>query len=114
MMSEQERVGPCLEEVHLRQKFRVYYQPIVSLETSRIRGFEALVRWQSPNQGFVSAAEVIPVAEEIGLIVPIDWWVLGEACRRLRAWQDQFPVNPPLTISVIISSKQFLRPRLLL
>lgn len=112
-MSEQDRVDPCLNEFHLSQKFRVYYQPIVSLETSKIRGFEALVRWHSPNQGFVCAAEIIPVAEEIGLIVPLDWWVLGEACRRLRAWQEQFPVNPPLTISVNLSSRQFLRPNLL-
>ena len=113
-MSKQDRVGPCLDDIHLSQKFRVYYQPIVSLETSRIRGFEALVRWQSPDRGFVSAAEVIPVAEEIGLIVPLDWWVLGEACRHLRAWQEQFPVNPALAISVNLSSRQFLRPRLLI
>lgn len=113
-MSDQNRVGPYLEEVHLRQEFRIYYQPIISLETFKIIGFEALVHWQSPDYGFISSAELIPVAEEIGLIVPIDWWVIGEACRQMRAWQTQFPLNPPLTISVNLSSRQFLRPRLLL
>lgn len=113
-MSEQDRVGPYLEEVHLREQFLIYYQPIVSLETSKIRGFEALVRWQNPDHGFVSSAELIPAAEEIGLMVPIDWWVLGEACRQLRAWQVQFPINPPLTMSVNLSGRQFLRPRLLI
>lgn len=113
-MSEQDRVGPRLEDVHLRQKFRIYYQPIILLETHGIIGFEALVRWESPNHGFVYSSELIPVAEKIGLILPIDWWVLAEACRQLLTWQAQFPVNPPLTISVNLSSRQFLQPRLLL
>jgi len=113
-MSKHDRVQPYLEAVDLRQNFRIYYQPIVSLETSRIMGFEALVRWQSLDEGFVCAAEFIPVVEEIGLIVPIDWWVLGEACRQMCGWQAQFPLKPSLTISVNLSSKQFLRPRLLL
>ena len=113
-MSEQQMVGSYLEAVHLCQEFRIYYQPIVSLETFIITGFEALVHWQSPDHGFISSAELIPVAEEIGLIVPIDWWVLGEACRQVRAWQAKFPINPPLTISVNLSYRQFLRPHLLL
>lgn len=113
-MSTQERIGPYLEEVHLRQKFRIYYQPIVSLETFKIKGFEALVRHWNPSHGFVSSAEIIPVAEEIGLMIAIDWWVLKEACRQMFAWQAQFPVNPPLTISVNLSDRQFLRPLLLL
>ena len=113
-MSDENRVGPYLEEDHLRQEFRIYYQPIILLETFKIVGFEALVHCQSPEHGFISSAELIPVAEAIGLIVPIDWWVIGEACRQIRAWQVQFPINPPLTISVNLSSRQFLRPRLLI
>lgn len=97
-MSERQLVGSYLEAVHLCQEFRIYYQPIVSLETFRITGFEALVHWQSPDHSFISSAELIPVAEEMGLIVPIDWWVLGEACRQIRAWQAKFPINPPLSI----------------
>jgi diguanylate cyclase (GGDEF)-like protein/PAS domain S-box-containing protein len=91
----------------------VYYQPIMSLETGRVRGFEALVRWQHPQQGLISPADFIPVAEETGLIVPLGQWVLGEACRQARIWQDQFPSDPPLTISVNISAKQFAQPGLI-
>jgi EAL domain-containing protein (putative c-di-GMP-specific phosphodiesterase class I) len=91
----------------------VYYQPIMSLETGRVRGFEALVRWQHPQQGLISPADFIPVAEETGIIVPVGQWVLGEACRQARIWQDQFPSDPPLTISVNISAKQFAQPGLI-
>ncbi|AUB37959.1 hypothetical protein COO91_03911 [Nostoc flagelliforme CCNUN1] len=96
-----------------RQEFQVYYQPIVSLETYQIIGFEALVRWQHPEDGFVSPERFIPLAEETGLIVPIGYWVLREACRQMRAWQLKFPTNPTLTISVNISSKQFSHPNLI-
>ncbi|MBD2740274.1 EAL domain-containing protein [Coleofasciculus sp. FACHB-1120] len=90
-----------------RQEFLLHYQPIVSLSTGQITGFEALVRWQHPERGLISPAEFIPVAEETGLIVPIGWWVLREACRQMRVWQTQ-----QLTISVNLSSKQFTQPHL--
>ncbi|MDZ8085301.1 MAG: EAL domain-containing protein [Nostoc sp. DedQUE12b] len=96
-----------------RQEFQVYYQPIVLLETYKIIGFEALVRWQHPQHGLVSPDNFIPLAEETGLIIPIGYWVLGEACRQMRAWQVQFPTNPPLTISVNLSTKQFSQPSLI-
>ena len=96
-----------------RQEFRLHYQPIVSLKSNRVTGFEALARWQHPERGLVSPAEFIPVAEETGLIVPIGAWVLREACRQMRAWQVQFPVHSPLTISVNISGKQFSQPDLI-
>jgi diguanylate cyclase (GGDEF)-like protein len=95
-----------------RQEFFIHYQPIVSLQTRRIVGFEALVRWQHPNRGTVMPAEFIPVAEETGLIVPIDQWVLFEACRQMREWQTLFPAEPPLTISVNLSARQFGQPDL--
>jgi len=95
-----------------RQEFRLHYQPIVSLKTGWITGFEALLRWQHPQRGLVSPAEFIPVAEETGLILPIGQWVLHEACRQLRLWQLQFISHPPLTISVNISGKQFSQPAL--
>ena len=95
-----------------RREFQIYYQPIIALESGTITGFEALIRWQHPERGLVSPAEFIPLAEETGLIVPISWWVLGEACRQMRTWQVQFPALAPLIISVNISSKQFLQPNL--
>ncbi len=72
------------------QDFQIDYQPIVSLTTGRITGFEALLRWQHPGRGFVAPAEFIPVAEETGLIIPIGWWMLRSACCQLRTWQQQF------------------------
>ena len=93
-----------------RQEFRLHYQPIVSLKTNRITGFEALVRWEHPNRGTIHPAEFIPVAEETGLIIPIGEWVLREACRQMQRWQTQFPAAPRLTISVNLSSKQFMQP----
>jgi len=89
------------------QEFRLHYQPIVSLETGIITGFEALVRWEHPTRGLISPAEFIPVTEETGLIIPIGQWVLQEACRQMQEWQVQFPLSPPLTISVNLSVKQF-------
>jgi diguanylate cyclase (GGDEF)-like protein/PAS domain S-box-containing protein len=89
------------------QEFQVHYQPIVSLETNRIIGFEALVRWQHPDRGLIPPEEFIYVAEETGLIIPIDWWVLRTACQQLADWQEAFPSDPPLTISVNVSAKHF-------
>ena len=89
-----------------RQQFQVHYQPIVSLETGRITGFEALVRWTHPTRGMVSPLEFIPLAEETGLIGAIDRWVLREACVQLSIWQQTFGVEVPLTMSVNLSGVQ--------
>ena len=96
-----------------RQELILHYQPIVSLITGDITGFEALVRWQHPEHGLISPAEFIPVAEETGLINPIGWWVLREACLKLRIWQLTFPHERPLTMSVNLSGKQFAQPGLI-
>jgi len=95
-----------------RQEFRIHYQPIVLLETGKISGFEALVRWQHPTRGLLSPGEFISVAEETGAIIPIGYWVLREACLQMRSWQLQFP-EKPLSISVNLSSKQFSHPDLI-
>jgi diguanylate cyclase (GGDEF)-like protein/PAS domain S-box-containing protein len=96
-----------------RDEFRVFYQPIVSLEDWRIAGFEALIRWQHPTQGFIPPVQFIPVAEETGLILPIGEWVMRQSCRQLYQWHQHFPIKPPLTVSVNLSGKQFMQPDLI-
>ena len=95
-----------------RQEFVIYYQPIISLETGKISGFEALVRWRHPERGLLLPTEFVPLAEETGQIVPIGLWVLREACQQVRKWQEQFLPDPPLTVSVNVSCKQFSQPDL--
>lgn len=96
-----------------RQELQLYYQPIVSLTTGKMTGFEALARWQHPKQGPISPSKFIPVAEETGLILPLGEWVLRCACQVMRAWQVQFSAEPPLSISVNLSAKQFTQPNLI-
>jgi len=90
-----------------RNEFLLHYQPIFSLSTNRIAGFEALIRWKHPDHGLVPPADFIPIAEETGLITDISRWVLREACRQASLWQKQFPADPPLTMSVNLSTKDF-------
>ncbi len=90
-----------------RAEFQLYYQPIIELENETIVGFEALLRWDHPTDGFISPAEFIPVAEETGLIIPLGEWVLREACRQLYRWQQKFPTHSSLRMSVNLSSQQF-------
>ncbi|MBE9145896.1 putative bifunctional diguanylate cyclase/phosphodiesterase [Planktothrix mougeotii] len=96
-----------------QQELVVYYQPIVDLNTGKIAGFEALVRWRHPERGLVPPGLFIPIAEETGLITPIGYWVLFEACHQLRIWQKQNLVDSRLFVSVNLSVKQFAQPNLL-
>ena len=93
-------------------EFTLHYQPLVSLRTGQITGFEALVRWKHPDRGLIHPAEFIPVDEETGLIVPIGRWVLMEACKQIKDWQRAHPRAEPLTIGVNLSVKQFSQPDL--
>ncbi|MFY9661455.1 MAG: bifunctional diguanylate cyclase/phosphodiesterase, partial [Terriglobales bacterium] len=92
-------------------EFRVHYQPIVSLQSGKITGFEALSRWERP-EGLLSPAHFIQIADETGIILPMNRLLLREACLRLRAWHSQFPCDPPLTMSVNVTPKEFAQPDL--
>jgi EAL domain-containing protein (putative c-di-GMP-specific phosphodiesterase class I) len=96
-----------------RRELEVYYQPIVSLSEARLSGFEALLRWNHPRRGLVLPAEFIPTAEETGLILPIGSWVMREACRQLRAWDQEFPDSNHLVVNVNLSARQCTHPDLL-
>ncbi|MBS1227596.1 MAG: hypothetical protein H6R17_873 [Proteobacteria bacterium] len=91
-------------------EFVLHYQPQLDLHDGGIVGVEALIRWNCPENGLISPARFIPVAEDSGMIVPIGAWVIGEACRQARAWQDAG--LPPLVVAVNLSAVQFRRPDL--
>ena len=94
-----------------RNELRLYYQPIVLLETGKLIGFESLVRWQHPTRGFVSPADFIPIAEETGQILSVGNWVLEEGCRQLQLWRQGYP-ELDLQLSVNLSRKQLCYPDL--
>ena len=96
-----------------KHQLRVYYQSKIILETGRLLGFEALVRWVHPTRGLVGPCDFIPIAEDTGLITALGAWVLREACHQMRAWQLQFPHVPPLEVSVNLSPRQFQDPELI-
>jgi diguanylate cyclase (GGDEF)-like protein/PAS domain S-box-containing protein len=90
-----------------RKEFMVVYQPIMSLETGLLCGFEALIRWPHPERGLISPIDFIPLAEETGMIVQIGEWVLREACEQMHRWQVVFPTEPAAFMCVNLSVKQF-------
>jgi diguanylate cyclase (GGDEF)-like protein/PAS domain S-box-containing protein len=90
-----------------RQEFCLHYQPIVALDSGKLAGFEALLRWPQPDGKMISPAEFIPIAEETGLIIPLGEWALREAARQMQTWQEQYELPPSLTMSVNLSNKQF-------
>lgn len=92
--------------------FRVFYQPVVDLESGRITAFEALLRWSHPTRGLLLPDEFMRLAEETGLIVPIGWWALEQACRQQREWRDRWGARAPARVSVNMSPPQVLGPDL--
>ena len=111
-----DNLGQLKLEIDLRQalqrnELELYYQPIILLETGLICGFEALIRWKHPQRGMISPNEFIPIAEETGLIIPIGWWTLQQACQQTYNWQQQFSLQS-LTISVNLSGRQFSQSKL--
>ncbi|MEJ5256404.1 MAG: bifunctional diguanylate cyclase/phosphodiesterase [Acidimicrobiales bacterium] len=109
--SMREQLTPATAERRLRAaiengELRLYYQPIVSLWTKRLVGVEALLRWHDPARGVVGPEELLPALEETGLIVPVGDWIIEEACRQSRAWQDAYPDRPALNVKINISPRQ--------
>jgi diguanylate cyclase (GGDEF)-like protein/PAS domain S-box-containing protein len=90
-----------------QKEFLLHYQPIIDLRKNVVIGFESFVRWNHPIRGLLYPTEFIPLAEETGLILPLSDWTLRESCRQLRAWQKDYPQDPPLTMSINISGRQF-------
>lgn len=106
------RLEADFNEAIERREFLLFYQPIVAVASNQIVGFEALVRWQHPVLGMLSAPEFVPTAERTDFIVPLGNWVLREACRQLRVWQDDLQLSNNLWISVNLSSVQLRDPTL--
>jgi diguanylate cyclase (GGDEF)-like protein len=93
-----------------RGELRLLYQPIVALDSGRTAAFEALLRWHHPERGALAPRDFMRVAEETGLITPVGAWVLGEAARQLGAWQRELPMEPPLILSVNVSTRELADP----
>jgi len=92
------------------REFLLYYQPIIFLESNRLEGFEALIRWFHPKRGLLLPDQFLPIAEASGLIQPISDWVLDEACKQLKDWQNKFPSMQHLKVNVNISNNYFAQP----
>ncbi|OKH53807.1 GGDEF domain-containing response regulator [Calothrix sp. HK-06] len=93
-----------------REEFLIYYQPIISLATGKIAGFEALVRWQHPTKGMIPPTEFIPAAEEIGLIYTLNIWIFKTALKQLKVWQKHSAFLENITININLSARLFSYP----
>ncbi|NJO97036.1 MAG: EAL domain-containing protein [Pleurocapsa sp. CRU_1_2] len=96
-----------------RNELMMHYQPIISLDSNKLVGFEALIRWQHPERGSISPVEFIPIAEDTGLILEIGEWLLREACQQLQTWRQQFASIPEigsLKMSINLASQQLQEP----
>ena len=100
-----------LREAITKDQFRVYYQPIVRLETRQIAGFEALLRWQHSERGLICPYEFIDAAEDTGLLLSAGHWLILEACKQLQSWKNENPSMRPITVSMNLSAKQFVDAR---
>jgi len=102
---ERQSLEGSLRRALEREEFLLHYQPKVNLKSGEITGVEALIRWQQPDRGLVPPSQFVPIAEDCGLIIPIGRWVMREACRQARAWQNEG--FPPMPIAVNVSAVEF-------
>jgi len=93
-----------------RGELRVHYQPVIDLDSERIEGFEALVRWEHPARGLIPPSEFLPMAEQVGLIGDLGRFVLRDACAQLQSWRDEQLVGDRITITVNVSSRELANP----
>lgn len=112
-VSERLNMGTALRQGALQKEFRLHYQPIISLQSGRIVGHEALIRWYTPNRGILNPADFLYAIDTAGLMYSTDHWVLHTACIQAVEWQNKFPSNPPLFISVNLSPKNIKHPNLI-
>ena len=99
-----------LSDALRRRELTLHYQPVVELPSGRVSGVEALARWEHPLRGTMSPAEFVPLAEESGLVVDLGRWVLGEACREGRRFQQAYPTEPPFAMAVNVAARQLTSP----
>jgi len=111
-ISERMRLGTALRQGALQKEFRLHYQPIVSLNTGQIVGFEALMRWHTPDRGILGPADFIDMIDTAGLIYSTDHWVMKTACRQAVEWGNKFPNRKPPFISVNLSARNIKYPHL--
>ena len=104
----QHRMETDLRRALDKGEFEIYYQPIIAMDSERVQGFEALLRWHHPSRGLVMPDEFIGTVEDTSLVAPIGWWVIEHACHQLAIWQRLFPVTPALAMSINVSGKLFL------
>jgi diguanylate cyclase (GGDEF)-like protein/PAS domain S-box-containing protein len=91
------------------RQFRMWYQPIVDVRNNRISGCEALIRWKHPRRGLLAPGQFLKAVDDAGMLVALGWWAVEEACRTSRLWQQSFPSNNPVSVSVNLAAAQFAR-----
>ena len=111
-VSERMRMGTALRQGAIQKNFRLHYQPIISLQTGCIVGYEALMRWYTPDRGILNPADFMDALDTAGLIYSTDYWVLQTACRQAVEWGNKFPSEHPNFISVNLSAKNIKHPNL--